>query len=295
MPTQVNPEDFSSRWEYSKATSEWHFDKLRNEDEARPFTVLGRFKEGAWQREIEEVLKTAPMRPVSFVTRIAGRFRDKAPYTLRMDEHDMNKMGLPVDHVLYRIVELPTPRFGCRMANFPARGRDRDAACQYPSETFPFHIDDLTSSKRNNPNHPLNLNPDLLVRLEIQLLDWEWGHVWAYGNTYWKQWRAGEIAFHKWRDVPHGTANCGHTPRCVLQLSGRVTPFTRELLGQRNLVIDLGRLSDPRPPTATPIRTRWKPDTPRTPARPLRLSCDKGGIPRPAFSTPLARPDELIP
>ncbi len=246
MLKQANPEDFKSRWEYSKATSQWHFDKLRDEDTEPPFTILGRFKEGAWQQEIGDMLKSAPTKPVSFVTRIAGRFPEKIPYTLRMDEHDLKSMGLSVDHVLFHNLALPETATGLRrMADFfRLRNRIASIHVQYPGQTFPFHIDDLTSSKGNNPNHPLNLNPDLLVRFEIQLLDWEWGHVWAYGNSYWKQWRAGEIAFHRWRDVPHGTANCGHTPRCALQVTGLVTEFTRGLMRQGNAVFDLGGISE---------------------------------------------------
>jgi hypothetical protein len=42
--------------------------------------------------------------------------------------------------------------------------------------------------------------------------------------------RAGEIMFHPWHNLPHGTANCGMSPRICLQLTGETTPELRARL-----------------------------------------------------------------
>ena len=64
----------------------------------------------------------------------------------------------------------------------------------------------------------------------IALEDWQMGHMFAFGNTYWKQWKAGDIVYHSWIDVPHCTANGAHVPRYTIQVTGHTTDRTFELI-----------------------------------------------------------------
>ncbi len=168
MYKTAKPENFESRWEYTKATSSWHFDKFKDEDREPPFKILGRFKEGAWQNEFDEILKNAKTTPVTFRTRLAS---GAEPYTMRLDDNDLAKMGLATSHALYSKLQLPSTAFWLgKMARFFQLSDPTVAFhIQYPGQVFPFHIDNLTGIRSNQHGHPVNFDPESVIRFEIQL------------------------------------------------------------------------------------------------------------------------------
>ena len=228
--------DFTSRWEYSKATSNWHFDKFKNEDLNPPFKKIG-IVESDFTDLVQYSLNSN--RPICFGNRLGKE--NLVPYTIELDRADLEKTGYGENHTLFNRAK---PK---KNEQYPFRkqvesiiqflGLENPFWCvhvQYPGQVFPLHIDNLTSLRNNEENHPINSNPDLAARFEIQLLDWEWGHIWGYGNTHWKQWKKGEIVYHKWRDIPHYTANAGQSPRLSLQLTGLTTSKTNEIINEPN-------------------------------------------------------------
>jgi len=88
----------------------------------------------------------------------------------------------------------------------------------------------------------MKLNPKKWRRVQVMLEDWVWGHVWTMGNSYWSQWRAGEIMNFKWWETPHGTANFGYSNRYSLQITGIATDLTFERLEGKDQRIDLSKL-----------------------------------------------------
>ena len=62
------------------------------------------------------------------------------------------------------------------------------------------------------------------------LEDWEPGQFVLYGNLEYTRWKAGDVHWFKWKDVPHATANASSFPRCSLQLTGVMTDNTLKLL-----------------------------------------------------------------
>lgn len=229
---KVNIADFQSRWEYTKATSRWHFDTGVNEDNDPPFLILGHFISS-----FDEVIQHALSN--NSPTTMNNRLRTgDLPFTAPLEEHDMQKIGLSTEHVLFN--ELRKDSYAnewpllvkqmIKFFGFQRRGLGVAIHVQYPGQVFPLHIDAFPYLKQNQEHHILDEHPDEAARFTIQFKDWEWGHVWGYGNTYWKQWRAGEIAFHPWRDLPHCTANAGFTPRVSAQVTGIVTDRTRKLI-----------------------------------------------------------------
>lgn len=52
------------------------------------------------------------------------------------------------------------------------------------------------------------------------------GHYITFGNTPWTGWKAGDILYFDWL-VPHGTANCGNTPRFSMFVTGFMTDEMR--------------------------------------------------------------------
>ena len=63
-------------------------------------------------------------------------------------------------------------------------------------------------------------NPLKLRRFLVHLQDWDYGHVWQFGNTYHQGYKAGTCITYDWCNMPHGTANFGFTPRVTFQFTG---------------------------------------------------------------------------
>ena len=229
--------EYESRFDVLKEASEWHFDKWRQEP--LQFKIPGRFI-GDWGAELEALMQKGDKRGFNFL----NKFRDasKKPLTYNLDKNDMEKMGLPEDYVfLHKIIfpdlnENDCPLLWKMSDYFGMNNALRKIHIQSPGMVFPLHLDDLARNKgkfeRDGYDKKVvgDLPNNMLARFEVQLFDWEWGHVWGMGNDYWKQWKAGEIMWHEWWNHPHGTANFGMTPRVTLQVTGRVTPKTAEII-----------------------------------------------------------------
>jgi hypothetical protein len=93
---------------------------------------------------------------------------------------------------------------------------------QVPGQVWNLHLDKL---EKWNPE-----NPDSVLRVQIQLTDWEPGQFWSYGNYHHSMWSAGDVTTFNWQHVPHATANAGLEPRVTLQVTGVQTERTRDFL-----------------------------------------------------------------
>jgi hypothetical protein len=93
---------------------------------------------------------------------------------------------------------------------------------QYPGQVWNLHLDKLEKW--------MPTDPDRVVRCFVQLTDWQQGHFWNYGNYAWQGWSAGCVTTFDWKNVPHCTANAGHSPRATLQITGIKTSKTDEFL-----------------------------------------------------------------
>lgn len=225
-----NPEDFTSRYEYSKSTSRYHFDNFADDDLNPPFKRIGRFI-GDWKDEIAEM--AASVRHNTYHNRMTAR----TSYLDDLETKDLVKMGLGVDHVLHdKSTRSLTPTFQ-RMVDFFGFDKNKPIHptfhVQKPGQVFIKHIDSCAATRGNKASDSANYyfqHPELIARFLIALEDWQPGHMWAYGNTYWKQWRAGDIVFHSWVDIPHATANASHDPRYTIQVTGYVTEETNRII-----------------------------------------------------------------
>jgi len=59
------------------------------------------------------------------------------------------------------------------------------------------------------------------------------------GNHHWVQWKAGDVMWFRWQDLPHASANCGHMNRPFLKITGKKTKQFEDLLGERNKIINV--------------------------------------------------------
>ena len=220
-----------TRWDYSKSKSSYHFDPKRDEDAEPPFRILGHVNEDL-KSELERLLRIEAPEEQTFANALKKyRGGDAVPYTLEMDREELRYRGISEDDCLFCRLPIRQSELFLRVgASFGMESWRAGLHLQYPGQSFIYHVDELPDMKQNDPDHWLDRTPEAAARFAIQILDWEPGHVWAFGNTYWKQWRAGEIAFHDWRDVPHGTANLSRSLRATLQVTGLVTARTRRII-----------------------------------------------------------------
>lgn len=223
-----------TRWDFSKSRSNYHFDPTINEDANPPFRVIGRI-DGDLVYHLQEALKANPVRANGFKNRLSAQ-KDSGdkPFTHDMDQAELRHLNLQEDHVFFDNVKPATNILDMiRMAFcFDATKYGGGFHIQKPGMMFPYHVDEIPGVKDNQIDHEFDKHPEKIARLEIMVYDWQPGHVWSYGNTYWKQWKAGDIAWHNWRDIPHGTANIGRSDRATLQVTGMTTERTRRMINQ---------------------------------------------------------------
>ena len=62
-----------------------------------------------------------------------------------------------------------------------------------------------------------------LARVMIMLDDWAPGQVMMFGGKHVHHWKKGDVIYFRWQDLPHGTANFGHTVRPLIITTGEIT------------------------------------------------------------------------
>ena len=97
---------------------------------------------------------------------------------------------------------------------------------QKTGQVFNYHIDKLDDLYKDVPF-------DRIIRFAIMLADWEPGHFYQYGNDVYDRWKAGDVHYFDWPNVPHGTANASSHPRYTLQVTGLRTEATDRLLANK--------------------------------------------------------------
>ena len=205
-----------SAWEITKARSQYHFDPERWNPKWDRVERVGRI-EPCWSAELQHVLAQA--QPVTWRTR--GRAADplqRQSAELDQEDYDLEQQGYGRNHVVSDLTyDLPevfqhiADQFG--LENTMAR-----IHVQRPGQTWNLHLDKLEKWQPEDPEQ--------VVRYFIQLTDWQQGHFWNYGNYHYWGWHAGDITTFDWINVPHATANAGHSPRATLQITGIKTLAT---------------------------------------------------------------------
>ena len=211
-----------SNWEISRLKSNYHFDSKRHDRPESVMTYLGHI-EPTWLADLTDIVANA--RPATWATRgYKGEGIEAPPEELEKEEYDLTANGMPVDlpisHLNWRI-----PESLQRISDAFALENCMDRIhIQRPGEVWNLHLDKLYKWE---PEHP-----EMVMRIMIQLTDWQPGQFWAYGNYHYNQWRAGDVTTFDWANIPHATANAGFHPRVTLQLTGIRTAATMDYLAQ---------------------------------------------------------------
>ena len=209
-----------SNWETSKAKSTYHFDPTQQDQAQHVMTYLGHVQP-TWSQDLDEIIAHA--RPATWATRgYKGEGIQSPPEELAREEYDLTVNGMPAD--------LPITHLNWRLPESLQRISDSFALAdcmerihvQQPGEVWNLHIDKLYKWAPEDPAS--------VMRIMIQLTDWQPGQFWQYGNHNYHQWRAGDVTTFDWANVPHCTANAGFDPRVTLQLTGIRTAATMDCL-----------------------------------------------------------------
>lgn len=211
-----------SSWETTKANSKYHFDSFKNDPEMDKVIKLGHI-DGDWSKELKEIIDNS--KPATWETRgYKGEGVLPPREDLEAEEYDLEKSGYGKDYQITHINWKLPPVLKQVSDLFGLKDCMERIHVQMPGEVWNLHIDKLN---KWNPEQPYTI-----MRIMIQLTDWEPGHFWSYGNYVDTQWRAGDVSTFDWQNLPHCTANAGHNPRVTLQLTGVITEKTTEFLSR---------------------------------------------------------------
>ena len=209
-----------SNWEESKKRSRYHFDPQRRDQAHEVIEHLGRL-DPVWLDDINEIV--ANSKPATWETRgYKGEGVLPPREDLQAEEYDLTRAGMAVNTTITHLNWQLPPSLQLLAADFGLDDAMHRIHVQQPGEVWNLHIDKL---QKWNPDAWNNV-----LRIFVQLTDWQPGQFWEYGNYHWNQWRAGDVSTFDWHNTPHCTANAGYHPRVTFQLTGCITEKTRDFL-----------------------------------------------------------------
>ena len=201
-------------WNHRRKTSEWHFDTdIQGEDGIKINFI--KFA-GDWKDEIAncEFKQGAPQNLSSYLQRLATQELIELGVSTKTQGLRVN-----VDPILH-------PKIHKMVETFGLENPYAQILRQMPGEMLPYHIDAICydNFKRQEVTKMEDVETDdKSIRVFVALEDWCWGHYFLLGNHNWTHWKAGDVIWFNWKDIPHGTANCGQVPRLLLKITGRST------------------------------------------------------------------------
>lgn len=248
----VSAEGFDSQWDFLKATSYYHFDPQIEDQrigtcENPLYIPLTRFQ-GDWTDDLQRLMSEASPATIGAKTIVPDStnydkkrsyFENKDLWTWGYNRDQPYQPLIRTRHavgVLQKIADM-----------FAFENLWIKCDIQLPNNAFYFHVDNfgMTFDQERGNNYErfaeIDYDQRRRMRLIVFLTDQDFGHVWHQGNLS-LRWRRGDCFTYPWRDIPHGTANFGHTPRVTLNITGNVTERTHEILRGLPKIINVDEL-----------------------------------------------------
>jgi len=211
-----------SSWDTTQAKSTYHFDPTRTDVAADVFQHLGRLPV-TWQQDLAAIVDNS--RPATWESRgYKGEGIPPPREDLIAEEYDIQRAGADPKMIITNLNWAIPPSLKKISDDFGLDDCMERIHVQWPGQVWNLHIDKL---QKWCPE-----DPEQVLRVFVQLTDWQPGQFWEYGNHHWNQWRAGDVSTFDWVNIPHSTANAGHHPRVTFQLTGVKTDKTRQFLAQ---------------------------------------------------------------
>jgi len=209
-----------SSWDRLKDKSDYHFDPKINDRQEDVLEFLG-YLVPNWDDELEQILLDA--KPANWETRgFKGEGVMVPKPDLAEEEYDLERVGIDPKVVISDLAWKLGPKLQALSDSFGLKDCMERIHVQKPGQLWHLHIDKLYKWCPEDPSQ--------VMRIFIQLTDWQPGQFWEYGTHHYRGWRAGEVTTFDWQNLPHSTANAGFHPRVTLQLTGIKTEKTQEML-----------------------------------------------------------------
>jgi hypothetical protein len=180
-----------SSWEDTKKHSKYHFDHFKNDSQQDKVDILGRFIYD-FKDDVQTIIKNA--KPSTWRTRGENpNARSEEEYS--SEEYDLEQTGYGKDYVISNLTYKTTPIMDSITELFQFDNTKARLHVQLPGQVWNLHLDKLN---KYNPEYP-----ESIMRVMVQLTDWEPGHFWSYGNYMHKQWFNGVFTqWQVWRNFP---------------------------------------------------------------------------------------------
>jgi hypothetical protein len=208
-----------SSWDETKKRSKYHFDSNHYDPRYDTVTRLGRITPN-WSHQLSEIIENS--KGVTWRTRGDPNKPSRPEIELSAEDYDLERSGYGKDYEITKL-NYTIPK---NLLEIAQQFELNDMMCrihvQHPGQVWNLHLDKLEKWCPENPNK--------VMRVMIQLTEWEQGHFWSYGNYVFSGWKAGDVTTFDWQNVPHSTANAGHNPRVTLQITGVITEATLQYI-----------------------------------------------------------------
>jgi hypothetical protein len=234
----------NSRWEFTKSKSTWHFDSGKTDQ--LDYQPVCTFK-GDWDFAVEKCLD----RVVDSTWASRNQF-SKSPeakknrmYSADAEELDLLRAGADPHMIVFQRAKAEDIEIFQKIAAYFGM---EEAAIKFHNQRtgqmLNWHIDNFAGRpERGNSFKKIKADedPSLMRRFVIMLDDWRHGQVFQLGNCNWHQWKRGECITWEWRDIPHATCNMGWDDRPMLQVTGRTTERTHEIVrnGSKDTIVQV--------------------------------------------------------
>lgn len=212
----------NSYFDECRKSSNYHFDNSIVDQAGDWYTIIGRFN-NVWANDLENVKHS--LRPMNWESLHTTLGRNEINPQLQRQELDIARGGGDTKMTLVDVNDKLDAYQGFqKIINFFALKQVKPRLhAQHTGQVFNYHIDTFYTAWPDVPK-------DKLIRIGIMLEDWQPGQFYIYGNRVYDRWKAGEVHWFRWQDIPHATANASSYPRYTLQITGIRTELTDKLL-----------------------------------------------------------------
>ena len=214
-----------SSWQWCRERSNYHFDNTRYDQAGDHMHLMGRFV-GDWSGELNKILDQT--HSVTWSNRKNYQGHERVSPMLAQELYDLESVGADPDLVLTDRMDYPgsVPIFRAMIDYFGMENSRSQIHVQRTGQMFNMHIDKLYEYAED---------PRDVFRFVVMLSDWEPGQFYCYGTFQYTHWQAGDFHWFDWPNVPHATANASASPRPTLQITGRASRRTWQVVNQLHL------------------------------------------------------------
>lgn len=214
-------------WDITSEQTNYDFNPWRESDHGSGFRTVANMYDD-WQDEIKfgntqqyDFYWPSPAKP------------EGDTYNYEYEELLCKDWGIPLDFVTYKqwIVTEECPILYSMADKVGLVDGQTNLQTQHTGMMLHLHIDTLTGLRKERKDTASSRATDHeWGRCFVMLEDWMPGHIIQFGNTYFPPWRAGDVIWFDWANIPHSTVNTGPWPRNILKITGKVTDKYKELI-----------------------------------------------------------------